>query len=103
MNPGLSIPISESAIYSFCQQHHIRRLSLFGSVLRDDFNPESDIDVLVEYHTDSRNTYFDMVRQQDELSRLLGRTVDLRTPMELSRHFRKQVLQNLWVIYEQTG
>lgn len=99
----LPISISEAAIANFCQQHHIRRLSLFGSVLRDDFNSESDVDILVEYQPDSRTTYFDMTRQQDELGQLWGRVVDLRTPMELSRHFRKQVLQNLQVIYEQTG
>ena len=75
----------------FCRRHHIRRLALFGSVLRDDFGPESDVDVLVEFepgHVPGL-AFFAM---QDELSAMLGRKVDLNTPGFLSRYFRDEVL-----------
>ena len=75
----------------FCRRHHIECLSLFGSVLRDDFRPQSDIDVLVEFeegHTPGWN-FFSM---QDELAEILGRTVDLNTPGFLSRYFRDEVM-----------
>jgi uncharacterized protein len=86
------IPIPQPLIAAFCQKHHIVRLSLFGSVLRDDFTPESDVDVLVEFapeHTPGYFRYFDM---QEELAGLLGRKVDLLTEPELSRYFRQEVL-----------
>jgi uncharacterized protein len=98
----LPITISESQIADFCQRHHIRRLALFGSVLREDFKAESDVDVLVEFDTNARIGW-EIVSIADELSAILGRQVDLRTPMELSRHFRKQVLSEAQVIYERAG
>ena len=64
-------PLSEGEIEAFCRRHHIRSLALFGSVLREDFGPESDVDVLVEFE-EGRVPGFDFVRMQDELSRLLG-------------------------------
>src|SRR5512139_694381 len=88
-NPHLSIP--QDKIADFCRRHHIRKLSLFGSVLRDDFAPASDVDVLVEFepgHVPGL-AFFDMER---ELTSLLGRKVDLNTPGFLSRYFRDQVL-----------
>lgn len=92
-----------AAVQAFCRRQPIRRLALFGSVLRDDFRPDSDVDVLVEYEPDASVTFFDMVRQEDELSRIIGQPVDLRTPQEISRHFRKKVLREAWVIYERAG
>lgn len=87
-------PLSESEVEAFCRRHHIRSLALFGSVLREDFGPESDVDVLVEFE-EGRVPGFDFVRMQDELSRLLGgRRVDLVTPRALSPFLRERVLRS---------
>ena len=69
----------------------MRRLAFFGSVLRGDFSPESDVDVLVEFLPEARVSLFDMARMQNELSTIIGRAVDLRTLQELSRYFRDDV------------
>ncbi|HUG91358.1 MAG TPA: nucleotidyltransferase family protein [Planctomycetaceae bacterium] len=92
------VEIPRERIAEFCRRHHIRRLALFGSILRDDFGPQSDVDVLVEFepgHTPGLS-FFGM---QDELSEILGRRVDLNTPGFLSRHFRDQVLREAEVQY----
>ena len=93
---GLEIP--EAALADFCRRHGVRRLSLFGSILRDDFQPDSDIDVLVEFHPDTRVglRFFAMER---ELSKLLGRKVDLNPPGFLSRYFRDEVVRSAEVQY----
>jgi predicted nucleotidyltransferase len=85
------IPIPREKIAEFCRRHHIRRLSLFGSVLRDDFGPDSDVDVLVEFETGHVPglAFFGM---EAELSQILGRKVDLSTLQFLSRYFRDEVL-----------
>jgi len=89
----LQIAISKEEIAQFCQCHHIRKLSLFGSVLRDDFTPESDIDFLVEFEPGKTPGYFKIVSMEMELSELLeGRKIDLRTPNELSVYFRERVM-----------
>ena len=90
MNP--SITIDHERIAEFCRRNRIRRLSFFGSVLRDDFGPASDIDVLVEFEPEATVGYFSMSRMEQELTEMFGREVDLRTPRELSRYFRDQVL-----------
>ncbi|MCY7272960.1 MAG: nucleotidyltransferase family protein [Phormidesmis sp. CAN_BIN44] len=101
MQPTLPIQISQAKIAEFCQRHHIRKLSLFGSVLRDDFSPDSDIDVLVEFEP-GKTPGFAIVTMQQELSDLLdGRPVDLRTPQELSRYIRDRVLSEALVQYVQ--
>ncbi len=92
--------ISEEAIADFCQRHHIRKLSLFGSILRDDFRPDSDVDILVEFEPEARVSLFDMGGIQVELSEMLGREVDLKTAGDLSRYFRQKVLDMAKVIYE---
>jgi len=84
-NPNIALP--HDAIAAFCQRHHIRRLALFGSVLRDDFTPDSDVDVLVEFEA-GHAPGWEFIAIQDELSEILGRSVDLNTPGFLSRHFR---------------
>lgn len=89
---SLPISIDHQRISELCRRSRIRRLSFFGSVLRADFGPESDIDVLVEFESGATVGYVAMARMEAELGRLLGRRVDLRTPGELSRHFRGQVL-----------
>ncbi len=92
------IALDRVQIADFCRRHYIRRLSLFGSVLRDDFGPASDVDVLVEFepgHVPGL-AFFSM---QNELSRLLGRTVDLNTPQCLSPYFRDEVLAEAEELY----
>jgi uncharacterized protein len=101
MLPTLPISIPQANIVEFCHHHHIRKLSLFGSVLRDDFTPNSDIDVLVEFQP-GKTPGFGIVTIQQELSGLMGgRTVDLRTPHELSRYIRDRVLTEALVLYVQ--
>jgi predicted nucleotidyltransferase len=90
MTPHISIP--RDAIADFCRRNGIKRLSLFGSVLRDDFRPDSDVDMLVEFEPGHRAGLFSLLAMQIELTELVGRQVDLRTPPELSRYFREAVL-----------
>jgi len=98
MNRKLSI--SRQQIAAFCKEHGIRRLAIFGSALRDDFGPDSDVDILVEFAPDRIPTLFDVARMEQELSKLFGgRKVDLRTPEDLSRYFRQQVLAEAEVQY----
>ena len=96
MNAKVDIPKEEIA--DFCRRNHIRHLALFGSVLRNDFTPESDVDVLVEFepgHTPGL-AFFAVQR---ELSDVLGRKVDLNTPSELSPYYRQEVLDEAEVLY----
>ncbi len=93
------VEISDQAIAAFCRRHHIRRLSLFGSILRDDFGPDSDVDVLVEFEAGHVPGLLRMAGMQDELSGIFGRQVDLRTEAELSRHFRDRVLREARAYY----
>ena len=94
------IAAHEDAIAAFSERYPVRTLSLFGSVLRDDFGPESDVDVLIEFLPDSGVTYFDLVTMQDELTAIWGRQVDLVTPGALSQHFRQRVLDTAQKLYE---
>ncbi|MCH7937414.1 MAG: nucleotidyltransferase family protein [Proteobacteria bacterium] len=96
MNENVSIP--EDKIADFCRRHHIRRLALFGSVLRDDFGPESDVDVLVEFE-EGHVPGFAFFAMEAELSAIIGRKVDLNTPGFLSRYFRDRVLAEAEVQY----
>lgn len=86
------IQIDRERVAEFCRRHQVRRLALFGSVLRDDFRPDSDVDVLVEFAPDAHAGLFELARMEDELAEMLGRRVDLRTPAELSRYFRDEVV-----------
>ncbi|PIG95281.1 nucleotidyltransferase family protein [Gloeocapsopsis sp. IPPAS B-1203] len=95
----LLIDLPKAEIYQFCRQHSIRKLALFGSVLRDDFTKNSDIDVLVEFEV-GKTPGLAIVRMEDELSHLLGQVVDLRTPADLSCYFRDRVLQEAMIVYE---
>ncbi len=96
------IPIPEDLIADFCHRHDILRLAVFGSVLRDDFSPESDVDVLVEFKPGAR-TGLAFVGMQDELSEILGRRVDLNTPECLSPYFCKEVLAEAETIHVEKG
>ena len=87
-------------VAALCRRHHVRKLSLFGSVLRSDFGPRSDIDVLVEFDPQHIPGFFRLSEMADELSRIFdGRRVDLRTPQDLSRYFRAEVLAHSEVQY----
>jgi uncharacterized protein len=98
MSDRVKIPIPKEQVAEFCRKHHIRKLSLFGSVLRDDFCSESDIDVLVEFEP-GKTPGLAFFAIQDELSELLGRNVDLNTPMCLSRYFRDKALAEAEAVY----
>jgi len=91
------IEIPHDRIVDFCRRHHIRRLALFGSVLRDDFTPDSDVDVLVEF--EGKTPGFAYFTMQEELSDILGRRADLKTPNELSKYFRDEVLAEAEELY----
>ena len=94
-----SLSIDRERLAELCRRQGIRRLALFGSALRDDFGPESDLDVLVEFEPGTR-VGLRFVAIQDELSELLGRRVDLNTPGFLSPHFRERVLGTAVPLYE---
>ena len=102
MNPGIEIPTDRIA--EFCQRNRIRRLALFGSVLRGDFMPDSDVDVLVEFDPDAR-VGLAFIAVQEELSGILGRRVDLSTfqAIEESRNWllKAEILDSAEVVYEQ--
>lgn len=96
--PDPRIPVDEEELAEFCRRNRIRRLALFGSVLRDDFRPESDVDVLVEFEPGA-SPGLEFFAMQDELSTMLGRRVDLNTPGFLSPHFRDRVVSGAEDLY----
>ena len=90
---SLQVEVPKRKIANFCRHYHIRRLAIFGSALRPDFDEASDIDILVEFDPQYIPGLLGMARMERELSTLwAGRKVDLRTPEDLSRYFRQQVL-----------
>jgi len=94
--------LSKDKLADFCKRNYIRKLSFFGSVLRDDFGPLSDVDVLVEFQSGHVPGFFRLFDIEAELSSLLGgRKVDLRTPEDLSRYFRDEVIAHSLVQYVQ--
>ena len=96
MAKNLTMP--KDRIADLCGRHHIRRLAVFGSVLRDDFGPDSDVDILVEFEKGCEPG-FGFFGIQEELCELLGRKVELHTPNFLSRYFRDEVLKTAQVQY----
>lgn len=95
------IPIPQERIAAICRQYHVRKLALFGSVLRADFRTDSDVDILVEFEPEHTPGFFGLARIERELAQLIGRTVDLRTADDLSRYFRQDVLEKAETQYEQ--
>ncbi len=94
------VEIDREEMARFCRKHHIRNLALFGSVLRDDFGPDSDVDVLVEFEPGQEPTLFGIARMEREMSPLFdGRKVDLRTPEDLGRHMRARVVASAEGVY----
>ena len=95
----VEIAIPHESIAEFCRRNAVGRLALFGSVLRDDFRSDSDVDMLIEFPPGARIGHFAMARMARELSEILGRPVDLRTPAELHPSFRGRVLSEARVEY----
>jgi uncharacterized protein len=93
--------IPKDLIREFCRKHHIRKLSVFGSYLREDFGPDSDIDFLVEFEPEHIPGLIGFAGMEIELSEILGRKVDLRTAQDLSRYFRDEVVEQAEVQFAQ--
>jgi uncharacterized protein len=99
MSAGL--PINRDSLAALCRRHGVRRLSLFGSLLKGTAGPDSDVDILVEFERDAAPSLLDLADIEQELSGLLGgRRVDVRTPEDLSRYFRDAVVREAEVQYE---
>jgi predicted nucleotidyltransferase len=94
-----NINIPHETIAEFCKRNYIRKLSFFGSVLRNDFRSDSDVDVLVEFDPEHVPGFFGLAHLERELSEILGKKVDLRTPQELSKYFRDEVVSSAQVAY----
>jgi uncharacterized protein len=97
----INIEVPHAQLEEFCQRNHIRWLAFFGSVLRNDFGSKSDIDVLVQFEPGYRVGLIRLAGMEIELTNLLGRKVDLRTPGDLSRYFRQDVMDKAEVQYVQ--
>ena len=98
MSPRLPIPRDEIA--AFCRKHGIRRFSLFGSVIRDDFGPDSDVDVLAEFRPGVRYSLFDLVDMEDELSEIVGRKVGIVEFEALRPWMQEEVARSMELFYE---
>ena len=98
---GFRLPLE--AIRAYCKQRPIKRLSLFGSALRADFGPDSDIDMLIEYAPEAKLDAFAILRQQADLCKLIGRPVDLGTPQTLSPYIRHEVIESAELLYDVDG
>ncbi len=95
-----NIVIAQDKIREFCERHYIRRLAIFGSVLREDFGPESDVDVLVDFIPGHTPGFFKLFEMEEELSGLLGgHKAEMRTLEDLSRYFRDKVVAEAEVQY----
>ncbi len=99
MNRSLIMP--KDKIADFCRRYHICRLAVFGSALRDDFGPDSDVDVLVDFEPGHVPGFMALAGMERELSGILGRKADLRTPEDLSRYFRDEVIAAAEIQYAQ--
>ena len=97
------VQLDHERIEQFCQRNGIRRLALFGSALRDDFGPDSDVDILVEFRPDARVGLFKFAGMESELTEMIGRKADLRTAEELSEYFRDEVVAGAEVQYVAQG
>ena len=97
---SLEKKMSKDKLIEFCQKNHIRKLSIFGSATRGDLEPDSDIDLLVEFEPNHTPGLFSIVRMEMELAEMLGRKVDIRTPEDLSQYFRDEVVRNAEVQYQ---
>jgi predicted nucleotidyltransferase len=95
-----TIAFPQEEVGQVCRRYHIRRLALFGSRLKGNSRPGSDVDLLAEFEADAKPTYLDLATIEEELSALLGGVrVDLRTPQELSRYFREEVVREAEAVW----
>jgi len=92
--------IPKDKLIGFCKKNHIRKLSIFGSAIRGELQPDSDIDLLVEFEQGHTPGLFSIIKMEMELAEMLGRKVDLRTPEDLSQYFRDEVMQNAQIQYQ---
>jgi len=97
---SLEQKMPKDKLAGFCKKNHIRKLSLFGSAIRGELEPDSDIDLLVEFEQGQTPGLFTIVRMEIELTETLGRKVDLRTPDDLSKYFRDEVIRNARLAYQ---
>lgn len=93
------LTLDKNRITEFCRRNGIRKLSLFGSALRNDFGPDSDVDILVEFEPGVRIGLIHLAGLEIELSEIIGRKADLRTPKDLSRYFRDKVMSSAEALY----
>ena len=93
------IEINQERLAEFCRRHHIRKLSFFGSVLREDFRPDSEVDLLVEFAPDHIPGLLRLAGMENELTDMVGREVELRTAEDLSRYFRDEVVSSAELVY----
>jgi len=100
MTYSLEQKISKDKLAGFCKKNHIRKLSVFGSAVRGELQSGSDIDLLVEFEPDLTPGLFSIVKMEMELTEMLGRKVDLRTPEDLSQYFRDVVVRNAELQYQ---
>ena len=97
---SLEQEISKDKLTEFCKRNHVRKLSIFGSAIRGELKPDSDIDLLVEFEEGQTPGLFTIIRMEMELAEMLGRKVDLRTPDDLSKYFRDEVIRNAKLEYQ---
>jgi predicted nucleotidyltransferase len=96
-----NLPVKQDELTAFCRRHGVSKLSVFGSVLRSDFDPRrSDLDILVEFAPESHKGLFKLVDMQSTLTRMFGREVDLVTPGSLSKYFKDEVISTALVLYD---
>lgn len=96
---NVNIPIDKRKISRFCKKHHILSLALFGSILSSHFKASSDVDILIKFKKNHIPNFFDLIDIESELSSIIGRQVDLKTPNDLSPYFRSEVISNSKFIY----
>jgi predicted nucleotidyltransferase len=101
MKPGKNFNMPKDKIAEFCRRNHIRKLALFGSAIRDDFTPTSDVDVLVEFDSTHVPGFITLAGMEIELGKILGHKVDMRTAEDLSPYFRKEVVRSAEIQYAQ--
>jgi predicted nucleotidyltransferase len=94
------VNLTKEQIADFCKKNHIKKFAFFGSVLLDDFRPDSDIDILIDLESGAPIGLFEMADMELELSDMIKRKVDLRTPQDLSKYFRNKVVEESKVLYE---
>jgi predicted nucleotidyltransferase len=100
MSENNKVKLTKEQIKSFCENNHIQKFAYFGSVIRDDFKSDSDVDILVDLEPDAIIGLLEMAQMEIELSEMIGRNVDLRTPEDLSIYFRDRVVKEADVQYE---